>query len=60
MSVAAARISMTASETDALTKDFDARQKELQSKRPAEDFVPCLTEVPGKIAANIRLLSRAT
>jgi hypothetical protein len=36
--------------TDALTKDFDARQKDLQSKRPAEDYVPCLTEVPGKIA----------
>src|SRR5947199_4068352 len=34
---------------DALNKDFDARQKELQSKRPAENFVPCLTEVPGKL-----------
>ncbi len=34
---------------DALTKDFDARQKELQAKRPAEDFVACLTETPGKI-----------
>jgi hypothetical protein len=34
---------------DALTKDFDARQKELQAKRPAEDFVPCLSETPGKI-----------
>src|SRR5947199_9964125 len=34
---------------DALNKDFDARQKELQAKRPAEDFVPCLTETPGKI-----------
>jgi mono/diheme cytochrome c family protein len=33
---------------DALTKDMDARKKEVQSKRPAEDFVPCLTEVPGK------------
>src|SRR5262249_26541997 len=33
---------------DQLNNDFDARQKELQSKRPAEDFVPCLTEVPGK------------
>ncbi len=33
---------------DALTKDFDARQNELKAKRPAEDFVPCLTEVPGK------------
>jgi len=36
--------------TDALTKDFDERQKSLQAKRPAEDYVPCLTEVPGKIA----------
>jgi hypothetical protein len=35
---------------DALTKDFDARQKELQATRPAEDYVPCLTEVPGKLA----------
>jgi len=35
--------------TDALTKDFDARKKELQAKRPAEDFVPCLTEVAGKV-----------
>src|SRR5262245_1006994 len=34
---------------DALNKDFDERQKALQAKRPAEDFVPCLTEVPGKI-----------
>jgi mono/diheme cytochrome c family protein len=34
---------------DALSKDFDARQNELKSKRPAEDFVPCLTEVPGKL-----------
>jgi len=34
---------------DALNKDFDARQKELQARRPAEDFVPCLTETPGKI-----------
>jgi mono/diheme cytochrome c family protein len=29
---------------DELAKTFDARQKELQGKRPAEDFVPCLTE----------------
>src|SRR5262249_24839237 len=34
---------------DALNKDFDERQKTLQAKRPAEDFVPCLTEVAGKI-----------
>jgi mono/diheme cytochrome c family protein len=34
---------------DSLNKDFDARQKELQAHRPAEDFVPCLTETPGKI-----------
>src|SRR5436190_9029963 len=34
---------------DALNKDFDTRQKELQVKRPAEDFVPCLTETPGKL-----------
>lgn len=32
---------------DALNKDFDARQKTLQATRPAEDFVPCLTEIPG-------------
>src|SRR5436190_8114448 len=34
---------------DALNKDFDARQKDLQAKRPAEDFVPCLTETPDKV-----------
>jgi len=34
---------------DALTKEMDARKKELQAKRPAEDFVPCLTEVAGKV-----------
>src|SRR4029078_3138085 len=34
---------------DQINKDFDARQKELQAKRPAEDFVPCLIEVPGKV-----------
>lgn len=34
---------------DTLNKDFDERQKALQAKRPAEDFVPCLTEIPGKI-----------
>jgi Protein of unknown function (DUF1553)/Protein of unknown function (DUF1549)/Planctomycete cytochrome C len=34
---------------DALNKDFDERQKALQAKRPAEDFVPCLTEVPNRI-----------
>jgi mono/diheme cytochrome c family protein len=34
---------------DALNKDFDARQNALKSQRPTEDFVPCLTEVPGKI-----------
>ncbi len=35
---------------DALTKGFDERQKQVQAKRPAEDFVPCLTEVPGKLS----------
>lgn len=35
---------------DAITKEFDARQKEIQARRPPEDFVPCLTEVPGKVA----------
>jgi Protein of unknown function (DUF1553)/Protein of unknown function (DUF1549)/Planctomycete cytochrome C len=34
---------------DALTKEYDGRTKEFQAKRPAEDFVPCLTEAPGKI-----------
>lgn len=34
---------------DELNKTFDARQKELQAKRPAEDFVPCLTEPADKI-----------
>jgi len=34
---------------DALTKEMDARKKEIQAKRPAEDFVPCLTEVAGKV-----------
>ncbi len=36
---------------DEHNKSFDARQAELKAKRPAEDFVPCLTEVPGKIPA---------
>ncbi len=35
---------------DVLTKGFDERQKAIQAKRPAEDFVPCLTEVPGKLS----------
>lgn len=35
---------------DILTKGFDERQKAIQAKRPAEDFVPCLTEVPGKVS----------
>jgi mono/diheme cytochrome c family protein len=30
-------------------KSFDARQKEIQSRRPADDYVPCLTEVPGQM-----------
>jgi hypothetical protein len=30
-------------------KKHDDRQKEIRSRRPAEDFVPCLTEVPGQI-----------
>ncbi|HZL88262.1 MAG TPA: PSD1 and planctomycete cytochrome C domain-containing protein [Pirellulaceae bacterium] len=30
-------------------KSFDARQKEMQARRPADDYVPCLTEVPGQI-----------
>jgi hypothetical protein len=35
---------------DTLTKGFDERQKAIQAKRPAEEFVPCLTEVPGKLS----------
>lgn len=31
-------------------KKYDALQKEVQSRRPAEDFVPCLTEVPGQMS----------
>jgi hypothetical protein len=38
---------------DALNKDFDARDKALKAKRPAEDFVPCLTEVPGKVPQTV-------
>ena len=38
---------------DALNKDFDARQKEIQARRPADDFVPCLTETPGKIPQTV-------
>ncbi|HEY2413636.1 MAG TPA: DUF1553 domain-containing protein [Pirellulaceae bacterium] len=38
---------------DALNKDFDARDKQLKAKRPAEDFVPCLTEVPGKLPQTV-------
>ena len=38
---------------DAFNKDYDSRTKELQAKRPAEDFVPCLTETPGKIPQTV-------
>src|SRR5262249_20112760 len=38
---------------DALNKDFDERDKQLKAKRPAEDFVPCLTETPGKIPQTV-------
>jgi mono/diheme cytochrome c family protein len=34
---------------NALKKTFDDRQKEIQVRRPAEDFVPCLTEVAGQV-----------
>lgn len=30
-------------------KQYDDRQQEVRSRRPAEDFVPCLTEVPGQM-----------
>ncbi|HEX5106012.1 MAG TPA: PSD1 and planctomycete cytochrome C domain-containing protein [Pirellulaceae bacterium] len=30
-------------------KRFDHRQQAIKARRPAEDFVPCLTEVPGQI-----------
>ena len=30
---------------------YDQRQKELQARRPVDDFVPCLTEVPGQMPA---------
>ncbi|MEX2174886.1 MAG: PSD1 and planctomycete cytochrome C domain-containing protein [Pirellulaceae bacterium] len=33
----------------AFNKDYDERTKAIKDKRPAEDFVPCLTEVPGRI-----------
>jgi hypothetical protein len=38
-----------AKRVNALTKEMDTRKKEIQAKRPAEDFVPCLTEVAGKV-----------
>jgi hypothetical protein len=34
---------------DDFNKQYDARQAELQARRPAEDFVACLTEMPGQI-----------
>jgi hypothetical protein len=30
---------------------YDQRQKELQARRPVDDFVPCLTEIPGQAPA---------
>jgi mono/diheme cytochrome c family protein len=34
---------------DQVTKSFEERTKEVSARRPAEDFVPCLTEVPGQL-----------
>jgi mono/diheme cytochrome c family protein len=34
---------------DAVNQQFDERQKALRQQRPAEDYVPCLTEVPGQV-----------
>jgi hypothetical protein len=34
---------------DAVNQQFDERQKALRQSRPAEDYVPCLTEVPGQV-----------
>ena len=36
---------------DEHNKSFDARQAAIKAKRPPEDYVACLTEVPGKIPA---------
>ena len=38
---------------DAFNKDFDARTRELQARRPVDDFVPCLYETPGKIPQTV-------
>lgn len=35
---------------DAFNNDYDRRKKELQEQRPPDDFVPCLTEVPGQVS----------
>jgi len=32
-----------------VNQQFDERQKALRQQRPAEDYVPCLTEVPGQV-----------
>ena len=38
-------------EFDVFTKKFEERTAAIQARRPQEDFVPCLTETPGKIPA---------
>jgi hypothetical protein len=40
---------------DAVNQQFDQRQKALRQERPAEDYVPCLTEVPGQVPATFVL-----
>lgn len=40
---------------DAVNQEFDQRQKTLRQQRPAEDYVPCLTEVPGQVPATFVL-----
>ena len=40
---------------DAVNQQFDERQKSLRQQRPAEDYVPCLTEVPGQVPATFVL-----
>jgi hypothetical protein len=34
---------------DQFNKRYEARQQEVKSRRPPEDFVPCLTEVAGQL-----------
>lgn len=40
-----------ASKVNQFNKDWDQRIADVKAKRPKEDYVPCLTEVPGQIPA---------